>query len=579
MALAGLFGVTVYGARRMVTNAVAEAGRREHLQRDLAEAQLGQALGGAHDALNSVEPELRRLRGDSALPRAVDASLEDALRSIAVLAELLRRSAPAREALVDENGVVPLVGVSAARQHRRGPRAVRPLYGDRNGLPRFVPAELRAAARQVGLVLDETRLLHTAEVERAVLLFTLLSRAVLVSLSPLLGEWSPVRQPAAGGFRATDIPWAAAAAVSIATALAGPWVVRAAMADSPAGRRFRGRLLLVEAPIATAAIFFSPTWTVVVFASGVTNWWQRQSKGMAFHWGKLVAFVVWVVSLQGAGLARQGVSLQTSTFEVAGALAAILVTGASYGAMLPLTVGTALDVLVGDGRRSLRAVLEARGELVRAAHQLNETAEAIDAAVPGSDPAHLAATTARRAALQIERAADRAGRRGLMSSHLLSELTAEAVARSFLPRRDTPELERRQTRARESGEEPPAYATEAIFLAPELTAARIDRQRHARALRAIIEHSLNEAGVHGTGGVRLILSDDGPTLTVRVGNRPAADRHRGIGGQGGGHLDRLAARLPDGEVERGVRPAADVRMPAGTDWWVVELRCSTSIFG
>jgi hypothetical protein len=578
VALTGLFGVTVYGARRMVTNAVAEAGRREDMQRDLAEAHLGQALGGAHDALNSIEPELRHLLGDPALPRSVDVSLEDALRSVEVLSELLRDSTPARAALIDENGVVPLVGVSAARQHRQGAGAVKPLYGDRDGLPRFVPSELRAAARQVGLVLDETRLLHTAEVERAVLLFTLLSRAVLVSLSPVLGEWSPVRQPLVGGFRATDIPWGAASIVSIATALGGPWVVRMAMTDSPAGRRFRNRLLAVEVPVATAAILFSPAWTIVVFASGVTNWWQRQSNGMAFHWGKLATFVIWVVSLRAASLARQGVPLQASTLEVAGALTAILVTGASYGAMLPLTIATALDVLVGDGRRSLRAVLKARGELVRAARQLNETAEAIDAAAPGSDAAHLAATTARRAALQIERAADRAGRRGLMSSHLLSELTAEAIARSFLPRRETPELERRQEMARESGEESPPYATEAIFLSPELTAARIDRQRHARALRAIIEHSLNEAGVHGTGGVRLILSGDEPTLTVRVGNRPATDRHRGIGGQGGGHLDRLAARLTDGEVERGIRPATDVRMPKGTDWWVVELRCSMSIF-
>jgi hypothetical protein len=165
-----------------------------------------------------------------------------------------------------------------------------------------------------------------------------------------------------------------------------------------------------------------------------------------------------------------------------------------------------------------------------------------------------------------------------MSSHLLPELAAEAIARSFLPRRDTPELERRRTQARESEEEPPSYATEAIFLSQDLIRARVDSQRHARSLRAVIEHSLNEAGVHGTGGVRLIFSVDGPTLTVRVGNRPAADRNRGIGGEGGRHLDRLAARLPNGTVTPGIRPAADVRMPAGAEWWVVELRCSVTIF-
>lgn len=567
----------MFGARRMVANAIAEANRREAHQRILADAQLGQALGGAHDALNSVEPELRALLHDPECSAAMAARIDEALEAIATLSQLLRRSAPARDALVDEDGVVPLVGVSAAQQHRRGPRAVRPLYGSRDGLPSFVPSELRAAARQVGLVLDETRLLHTADVERAVLLFTLLSRAVLVSLSPVLGGWSPVRQPLAGGLEAADIPWMAASATSIATALAGPWVVRLVMEDSAAGRRVRNRLLLIEVPVAAATLVFSPTWTVVVFASGVTNWWQRQNKGMAFNWGKLPIYIAGVVAFQGAGLARDHIALNTAGLEIFGALVAILITGASYGAMLPLTIGTALDVLVGDGRRSLRAVVRARSELVRAARQLNETADVIDAAAPESEAAHLAAMTARRAALQIERAADRAGRRGLMSSHLLPELTAEAIARSFLPRRDTTELEQQQARAHASGQPAPAYATEPIFLMPELSHSRIAQQRHARTLRAIVEHSLNEARIHGTGGVRLILSSDGSTLTVRIGNRPTPDDAAGLVGQGGSDLTRLASRLPESRVERGLLSADEMRMPGDGEWWVVTLTCSASV--
>jgi hypothetical protein len=525
-----------------------------------------------------VEPELRALLRDPECSTAMAARIEESLQAVAMLSQLLRRSAPARDALVDEDGVVPLVGVSAAQQHKRGPRAVRPLYGSRDGLPSFAPAELRAAARQVGLILDETRLLHTADVERAVLLFTLLSRAVLVSLSPLLGGWSTVRQPLAGGLRATDIPWMAASATSVATALTGPWVVRLAMEDSAAGRRFRNRLLLIEVPVASATLFFSPSWTVVVFASGVTNWWQRQNTSLAFNWRKLPIYVAGVVVLQGAGLARDHVPLNTASLEVFGALVAILITGASYGAMLPLTIGTALDVLVGDGRRSLRAVVRARGDLVSAARQLNETADVIDAAAPESEAAHLAATTARRAALQIERAADRAWRRGLMSSHVLSELTAEAIARSFLSRRDTTKLEQQQARARESGQAAPAYATEPIFLTPELGHARIAQQRYARILRGIIERSLNEARIHGTGGVRVILSSDTSTLTVRIGNRPAPGDVGGIAGQGGGDLSRLAGRLPEGTIDRGLLSAEEIRMPGDGEWWVVALRCSTSIF-
>lgn len=577
-ALASSFGVAIYGARHMLANAFVEARHREGHQQILVDAQLGQALGGAHDALNSVEPELRALLSDAALPPELSPFIGDALQSVVSLAELLRRSAPARDALADEEGFVSLVGINSAQQHKRGPRAVRPLYGARDGLPRFVPAELRAAARQLGLVLDETRLLHTADVERAVLLFTLVSRAVLVSLSPVLGDWTPVRQPLAGGFHAIDVPWAVASATSIGTALAGPWIVRMAMEEGKAGTRLRNRLLLIEVPVGATALFFSPSWTVVVFASGVTNWWQRQNKGMAFNWGKLPIYVVGAVALQAGGLARDHLPLGTSALEVFGAQTAILITGASYGVMLPLAIGTALDVLIGDGRRSLRGVIRARSELLRAARQLNETAEVIDAAAPDSEAARLAAITVRRAALQIERAANRAGRRGLLSSNLLPELMAEAIARSFLLRRDTSELEQRQERAQEEGAAPPAYATEPIFLTRELLSTRIVQQRQARALRAIVEHGLNEACIHGTGAVRIIVSSDGTTLDVRVGNRVPPEDRAGILGQGGRDLNRLAGRLPDGVIERGRRSANEMRMPKGEDWWVVRLTCSLRTF-
>jgi hypothetical protein len=577
-ALAGSFGVALYGARRMLANTFVEAKHREGYQRILIDAHLGQALGGAHDALNSVEPELRALLDDATLPHELAPFVDGALQSVATLAVLLRRGAPARDALIDEEGFLPLVGINTAQQHKRGPRAVRPLYGARGGLPRFVPAELRAAARQFGLVLDETRLLHTADVERAVLLFTLISRAVLVSLSPVLGDWTPVRQPLSGSFRASDIPWVAASMISVGTALAGRRIVRMAMEDSDAGRRFRNRLLIIEVPVGAVTLFTSPSWTVVVFASGVTNWWQRQNKSMAFNWGKLLIYVAGVVALQGAGLTHDGLPFGASSLEIFGALTAILVTGASYGAMLPLTIGTALDVLIGDGRRSLSAVLRARVELLHAARQLNETADVIDAAAPDSEAAHLAAMTVRRAALQIKRAAERAGRRGLLSSQLLPELMAESIARSYLPRRDTPELGRMQARAKDDGKAPPAYATEPILLARGLLSTRIRDQRHARALRAIVEHSLNEAGIHGTGAVRIIVSNAGTTLDVRVGNRVAAGDAAGISGQGSGDLNRLAGRLPDGALERGLRSADEMRMPDGEDWWVVRLTCSTSIF-
>jgi hypothetical protein len=575
-ALGGSFAIAVYGSRRIIATAVADTRDRERDQRLLVDAQLGQALGDAHDAINAVEADLHAFLAESEVPdscvRCADAAIEDVER----IAALLRRSAPAREALAGEDGLVPLLGVHAAKRHARGPGPVMPLYGSRTSVPQFVPADLRGAARQLGLVLDELRLRHTAEVERAVLLFTLVSRAVLVCSAPLLGGWTAARAPLAGQLQVRDVVWGAAAAVSLAGAIAAPRIVDLVMQDSAVGRRAGRRLLMVEAPIATLALLLTPTWTVAVFASGAINWWQRQSQGLVFDWRKLAVFVVGVVTLQGAGLAQMNIGLGPAAGEIALALGAIGLTGGSYGAMLPLSIGTGFDVLIGDGRRSLRAVLRARHELLRSARQLYVTAAEIDASAPESPAARRAAATARQAARQLEHAADRAGRRGLVSSHLLVELSAEAIARSFLPRRESRQLEDARQQALDAGEPPPAYATEPIYAPPTLMGARISDQRHARAVRSVIEHSLNEARVHGTKGVRLIVAIDEAQLTVRIGNRPRPGTH-GLAGQGGGDLARLASRLPAGQIHRGLQPPATVRMLAGPEWWVVELRCLATV--
>lgn len=570
--LGGSFTLAIFGARRLVSEAIISTRDRERDQRLLVDAQLGQALSPAHDAINAVEADLYALLADANTTARCRLAARGAAEQLDHLAALLRNSRQAREALADDEGVVPLLGIRAA--HRRfDPRGrLMRRYGSRETMPGAIPADLRGAARQVGLVLDELRLLHTAEIERSVLLFTLVSRAVLLSFAPLLGAWSVARPPLADGHAVADAAWAAAAAVSLGTAFAAPRLVDLVMEDSSAGRRTRSLLLGVEVPIAFAALPLIPAWTVVVFASGWTNWWQRQTPGLGFDGRKLVAFVGVVVALQGAGLAREHIPIGPAVGEIAVALLAIALTGGSYGAMLPLSAGTGLDVLVGDGRRSLRAVMRARRELLSSARQLVVTAAEIDASAPDSLVARRAAATARQAARQLDHAADRAGRRGLVTSHVLVELASEAIARSYLRRRRPIELEQPES----SKQAAPPYATEPIYDPPQLLAARVIARRDARVLRSVIERSLNEARVHGTKSVRVVLRIHNGRLEVRIANRPRGRTH-GISGEGGRDLDRLVRKLPDGRLKRGLRPPREIRMPAGPDWWVVEVSCSADV--
>lgn len=570
--LGGAFAVAARRSREIMADAVEIAHAREEEQLRLARARLGQALSGAHDAVNAVGADL----GAALLEAPPEAEWRApglaALRRLDAIGFVLRGSRELREVLSDEHGRLPIVG-GHARQIR-SETTLKPYHGTLGGLP----LPLRGAVRQVGLVLDEVRVLHNADIERSVFVMTLASRAALVTLAPLLGGWTVARVPLEGGWRLADAGWVAASAIAVVTAAFAPSLVDRAMEDSAPGRQTRGRQLRIEVPIAVAAAFLSPCWTVVVFASGWTNWWQRQTPHLAFDWRKLAAFVAAVVALQSAGLAVQGVGPGAASREIALALLAIAVTGGSYGAMLPLSAWTALSVLIGDSQRSLRTLRGARDEMLACARDLDVAADAITVAAPDAPTALRAAATARQAARQLDRAADRAARRGLLASQVAAEVAGEAIARSYLPRRRSRELEGLRRAATARGAAEPAYATEPIFDPPGLANARVRRQRAARVLRSFIEHALNEAGVHGTGAVRILWIAEGEVLVVRVGNRMrAGEDDGGTGGEGGKALTRLGRRLPRGDVTRGERPPRDLRVPGDGKWWTIELRCAAEV--
>jgi len=572
----GLLAVTVVGnaagARDVLAQALRAASEREGHQRSLEQARFGRALASAHDDLAAVDPALRQLIASGG-PGPWEAPAKAALRQLERIGDQLRASRPLRDALADEQGRLPVFGGHAAHVPSRKARPLK-RYGDLSAVPTELPERLRRAVRQVGLVLDEVRLLHTADIERSVFVFTLVARAGLVSLTPMLSSWSFVRIDWSPQIIAV---WGVAATISLATALRATEIVDLAMEDTTAGVRHRRRLLVLEVPVAVAGLLFAPAWTVAVFVSGWTNWWQRQTPGLEFDWRKLAAFVVAVASLQQAGLHLAGLPTGEAVAETALTMAAVLVTGSSYGAMLPLAFATGVGVIFGDSRRSLSAARRARDELLRCARELEVTAAAIVAAAPEAPVTAQAAATARQAARQLERSADRLGRRGLLASHVLVDLADEAVVRSYLPRWRTVELDRAQAAAAEASEPPPAYAGEPLFEPPDLRVTRLREQRIARRLRLLLEHALNEGHRHGTGGVRVLIERHGDRLVLQVANRPRSATSTGLAQEGSQALKKLAEDLPDGRLERAQEVVPEeVGIPAGPPWWVIEVSWSVS---
>lgn len=556
-------GLALLAGGRVVQRALAVTSLRAEEQAASAEARFGAGVSRAHDWIR-VEGDLRPLLDLDLGPR-LRAEITRSIEGIEQLREAMRKAGTFR----DRHGhsVGPVGGHAEAVAERSGGSLKSYSWTPQQ----LVPARLRGAGTQFSMILDEVRVLHNAEIERSVLLFTLFARAVLVAMAPLLGAWTRAETPLAGTGLGADLVWAAATLISLSTLAVAPRIVDTAMRDDERARRFRHRLLLIEVPVCLLAVPLLPAWTVVVFTAGWTNWWQRQTPRLEFDWAKLAAYVGAVVALQVLGLAAQSLGAGEIGLEVAITLTAIAVIGGSYGAMLPLALATVLAVVIGDGSRSIRTARRARGGLLDCARQLRATASLIDTTGPELPLARNAATLSRQAAGKLEREADLFGRRGLLAPQVLADLFDQAIGDSRLFRADSVQLELERRAAEDQGAEPPAFALEPIL--GELAFARVAKQRHARALRTLLVSAYNEASVHGSRGVRADLRRRDGQLDLRLANLPRA-ASEGTYGSGGKRLAGLAAKLPDGALAQppGLHPAAELGYPGDSPWWVVEVR-------
>ena len=567
---ASLVAALVAGGR-VVSHAFAVARARAEHQAVATEARFGAGIARAHDWIR-VEAELRALLRREGLDPSLRSSIVNTLAIVDRLRDSMRDTESARDR--GDGSGPPLAGHAPEVLARVGGGSLKPY----SWTPRLLlPGRLRALGTQFSMVLDEVRVLHNADVERAVLLFTLVARAILVLLAPLLGAWTYAATPVADTGPLADVVWLAVAAISLATVAVAPRIVDTAMRDSVEATRFRRRLLRIETPVALLALVLLPAWTVVAFSAGWTNWWQRQTPRLEFDWAKLAAFVAVVVFLQATGLVIQSVPAPYVALEAAAALLVLAVIGASYGAMLPLAAATVLSVVIGDGARSIRTARRARGTLLECARQLRATASLVDATGPEIPLAGSAATMSRQAASKLEREADLFGRRGLLAPQLLAHLFDQAIGESNLYRPDSAQLKIQREAAAERGEPEPAWALEPVL--DRLATAKVARQRHARALRSLLVTAYNEAGVHGTRGVGASLERRDGRLRLLVGNLPRP-RSEGTSGEGGKRVAALVDKLPGGvlPVPPGLRPAAELGFPARMgEWWVLEVLMDTTL--
>jgi hypothetical protein len=564
-------GLTLLRGGRIVQRALDISQVRGERRLANAQARRGAAVARTHSWLRKTEDELRAFAASSGADPAASSAAEDSAEMLRGLHDELDSTRTSRNQF--KGARIPVVGGNADAISERLGGELKPYFWAPGHL---IPGRLRGATTQTTMVINEIRVLHNAEIERSVLLLTLVARAVLVLLAPLLGSWTSADTPVAETGALANVAWLLAAAISLGTLLSGPRLVDLVMTDSKAASRFRRRLLCLEVPVALAVLLLQPAWTVAVFATGWTNWWQRQTPSLAFDWRKLAIFVLAVVGLEAVGLGLQSVSAGAATLEIVVALLAIAVTGGSYGAMLPLTVATVIGVVVGDSARSIRVAREARAELLKCSRQLAVTAATIDAAAPEMPLARSAASMARKGADNLEREADLFGKRGVLAREVLADLCDQAITQSTLARPDTKTYRVASEAAAAAGAPSPPYAMEPIL--GHLALARVPERGNAQALLRFLVEALNEASTHGTEGVRMLVRRRGDRLLVTVGDLPRSGRV-GAASEGQASIAHYASKLPGGRLTEplGLRPSEAVESPSPGPWWVAEVGCDATV--
>jgi hypothetical protein len=508
------------------------------------------------------------------------ASFESALQGMESIESDLRATSASRgDARADTFRSLLLGGVASEMKETAH---MTKRYGDPLTAPAWLPPRPRDVLVRVGLVLDDIRLLHNAQVEWSILLFTLWARAFLIGLAPLLPSLSFAPVPLSGGFGADDLPWLLASVWAAGCALIAPRIADFTMERTPRAARARKMMLAVELPLACAVTILNPSWMVVAFAAGWTNWWQRQwndpLEPAEFNWPRLGAFVVVVVVTQAIGLAIDGVAAAEAIGEVLVTIAVIGIIGGSYGAMLPLSASVTAQMLAGAIVGRQRAARTARTRIEQSISDLLAAADVIEAAAAPDDPvARRDALVLRDVARQLRLREDLADRI-LRRTPLGLESLLDDALRTAGTMADTWKAGRlREEAASEQLPEPVTFQTASI--APKaLRQAKLADRSRAKTLRRLVIRCAMEARVHGSGEVETLLRVEEEQLVLRVANAEAPRPAPSGRGRGRRELTSLARSLPGGDLTR--RERVDSRFIDGTgayELFGTEIRFDMSV--
>lgn len=542
------------------------AEQRTQLERMLVDQFVDKPTHGwfadAEEALAAAQSRFARRQ-----PAAVaeSATIGAALKVIEEIEHGLRTSWGSRSAWPD-GPPTSASGVFAASIAGEEPGTVARLYGDPSNMPDWLGPRGRNALARFGAILDDVRLLPNARIEWAVLLFTLWTRAVLVCGAPLLAGVSLGIAPLEHGWAPRDMPWVLVSVWSAVTAFAAPWIATAVMRRDENGARARRWLLVVEMPLAIAAILCTPCWPVVVFAAGWTNWWQRPDPS-------LLRYALWI-GLVAAGLTAGMAVADSSSVDIfaefAISMTAVAIMGGSYGAMLPLSASVLARAIASGVVTSRRARARADDRLREAVKRLDGAADAIehgadDDALAGRDARHLR-ECARALSLRAD-AGDRAARRPPLGLRALigNALCDEGVMT------DSPKAIDLLEEATLAGEPEPVSIAEPVFHQRRLAGARLRERRDAKALRLLVREVAREARRHGTGPLMTVCRIEDDRVLLQFANAVRPGPGRAGRGTGKSTLSRLAAALPDGRIDLRRRiPGSFVDLPSEVERFGVQ---------
>lgn len=445
------------------------------------------------------------------------------------------------------------------------------LYSDPSNAPDWLGPRSRDAVVRAGAVLDNVRLLHTAQIEWAVLLFTLWARALLVGGAPLLASVSLGRVPLQDGWSARDLPWALATSWSAATALRAPWIASAVMRRDEQGATVRRRLLIVEVPLCVAAIVASPCWAVAVFAAGWTNWWQRPD----FDWARLAWWIVLVGGLLTTGAALAGAGPAQCFVEFAITMTVVAVIGGSYGAMLPVSASLMARALTAGLLTPRRAQARADERLGDSVRQLLQAARAIELSSPDDPSAIWDSRRLADVARALGARADEGDRWSRRTPLGLPALLLGALSGAG-PIAGSPEAASVLHDALRAGEPEPVTIETPSLHQSRLKHARLRRRKAARALSLAIVETVREARRHGTGPLTTLCRLEDDRVVLRFANLVRPGPARPGRGTGASRLWSLVGSLPDGRIDtRELVASSFVDYPSGPDRFGVQISFSS----